>query len=569
MKKAKAIDAPTTSVTITYDLFDLPTAQHKAGLAGLLLQIESMRARNIPQSQIPEVVESSATQAVIRFTEQSTQGIFDDVYDAEIVEVAVKSKWQGEDPKREEEAEETDPETNKVKRSKRFIYDVVQPCGHFLKGQFPDRDGLWLKLWRNMLWDIPRSKPTTRGPFKSRSERKPCSEGAPAWKDLLAFEKARHKNEFRTDEVSSALLLGAQAVNAEGVPFVGRVEQTLLLHFWTLTVLVYVPQQITNDGDGEFCGYVIAIPEVANLEDFCEDYTRLLKELPTDAQGYRPAAAVIDIPAQSALEFLEYLFRLTQQATNSTRLKYSVSSVEFLHLVKAGNNVKSMSSGRVVTQPRLLEKYRSIAKPGNQKYRNSIFRAGLLKSLLNGDEWYESLDDVLMERPWPFFIRGEKSPRKLPWFSADAASRFQLSNSEFQGEVKVHAMTDSNSTSAPASQTPLDLLVYRLITRYVHRKTEQKSNMKWSDFSKTKTEKGDDKTEVPKEYREAREKIASDTFLAMRSRRKEDFIDYFTSSICSVGQFLREDEFHIVAEALLRSPDEVKTIAMLALSANS
>ena len=30
-------------VTITYDLFDLPTAQHKAGLAGPSLQIESMR----------------------------------------------------------------------------------------------------------------------------------------------------------------------------------------------------------------------------------------------------------------------------------------------------------------------------------------------------------------------------------------------------------------------------------------------------------------------------------------------------------------------------------------------
>ena len=34
-------------VTITYDLFDLPTAQHKAGLAGLLLQIESMQSRKL------------------------------------------------------------------------------------------------------------------------------------------------------------------------------------------------------------------------------------------------------------------------------------------------------------------------------------------------------------------------------------------------------------------------------------------------------------------------------------------------------------------------------------------
>src|SRR3954454_21331835 len=32
-----------TAVTMKYDLFDLPTAQHKAGLAGLLLQILHMK----------------------------------------------------------------------------------------------------------------------------------------------------------------------------------------------------------------------------------------------------------------------------------------------------------------------------------------------------------------------------------------------------------------------------------------------------------------------------------------------------------------------------------------------
>jgi hypothetical protein len=34
-------------VTLHYHLSDLPTAQHKAGLAGLLLLIESMRQRGL------------------------------------------------------------------------------------------------------------------------------------------------------------------------------------------------------------------------------------------------------------------------------------------------------------------------------------------------------------------------------------------------------------------------------------------------------------------------------------------------------------------------------------------
>ncbi len=560
------------SVTVTYDLFDLPTAQHKAGLAGLLLQIEnmteSMTSRNMTVDQIPNVIEVSATTATIRFTQESIQGLFDDLYAAEIVEASVKTKWAGATLKREEEIEETDPETKKTKRSKRFVYDVVEPTGHFLKHNLPGEEKLWLKLWRNMVWEIPRSKPTTRLPFQCRSEQKPCSEGPPAWKDLMAYDKCRKTNSFRTDAISSALLLGAQAANAEAVPFEGRVEQTLLLHFWPLTVLIYVPQQIDNDGEQKFVGYSLAIPEVANLEEFCDDYPRLLKELSTEKQGYRPAASVIDIPAQSALEFLSHLGGLARHAAGRGRLRHSVNSIEFLHLVKAGNNVKSMASGQIAPNPTLLDKYRAIASPSERKYRNPLFRAALLQSLLDDVDWYVSMSDMLCQRPWQFFLRGDKTPRSMPWFSTDAANRFQLSQTEFEGTVKVHAMTQD--TSKPeAKPTPLDLLVHRLISNFVNRKTEEKSHLKWSDFQKTKNEKGDERMDIPKDYRDAREKIVSGIFLGMRSRREQDFVDFFTANICSVGQFLREEDFHIVAQALLNDPDTVKTLAMLSLSANS
>jgi CRISPR-associated protein Cmx8 len=557
------------SVTITYDLSDLPTAQHKAGLAGLLLQIESMKSRQLPPEQIPEVIDYSATQATIRFTESSNQGLFDDLYDAEIVEVATKSKWAGTTPKREEQIEETDPQTQKVKRSKRFIYDVVQPVGHFLKQHLSDADGLWLKLWRNMVWDIPRSKPTTRGPYNSRSERLPCTEGPSTWKQLLAYDKCRKNNSFRTDEVSSALLLGAQAVNAESVPFQGRVEQTLLLHFWSLVVLINVPQQIDNDGERNFLGYSLSIPEVSDLEQFCEDYPRLLNELPKGAHGYRPAGAVIDIPAEAALQFLDNLARITQQVASKTRLRHSINSVEFLHLVKAGNNVKVMASGRIAADPGLLEKYRAIASPGQHKYRNPLFRAALLRSLLDDAAWYDSMSEMLVERPWPLFIKSEKTPRSMPWFSADAENRFKLSQNEYQGDVKVHAMTQNTTDSIVTAIAPLDILIYRLVSKFVHRKTEGKSDLNWANFKKTKDESGEERTEVPQAYRDAREKVVADAFLSMRSRREQDFVDYFTASICSVGQFLREDEYHVVAQALLRNPDQVKTLTMLALSANS
>ena len=48
MSKAKTKAPPITEVVVEYDLFDLPTAQHKAGLAGLLLQLRSMADRDLP-----------------------------------------------------------------------------------------------------------------------------------------------------------------------------------------------------------------------------------------------------------------------------------------------------------------------------------------------------------------------------------------------------------------------------------------------------------------------------------------------------------------------------------------
>ena len=65
-------DAP-GELLLEYHLHDLPTAQHKAGLAGLLLMSESMKRRKIPD--IPEALNVTATGATIRFTAASLQAL--------------------------------------------------------------------------------------------------------------------------------------------------------------------------------------------------------------------------------------------------------------------------------------------------------------------------------------------------------------------------------------------------------------------------------------------------------------------------------------------------------------
>lgn len=578
-------------VEISFDLFDLPTAQHKAGLAGLVLQIQSMNSRRLSSCSIPVIVgEIGTTKVTFRFTENSLQGLMDDIYDSRIVKVEEKNKRQGKPPAEEKFVDEMNLETGETKKAKRFVYEDVHPCGHFLEQYLPDGDGLWLKLWRDMLWNIPRSQPTTRSSYNIRAESRPCSEGAVVWKDLVAYEASRQKGTFKLNSLSGALLLGAQDVNAESVPFVGRVEQTLLLHFWPLTVLIFVPQVIDNDGGSKFAGYSLAIPEVSDIKNFCQDYPSILDRLPRGSHGYRPLGAVIDLPEQSALEFLQHLSELAEfqvQQGKSRKIAASVSSIEYRHLVRLGNNVKSQSAGRIAPSRDLMTRYFDIMRRG--AFRNPLFRAGLLRSLLDSvrepTPWYASFGELFQLRPWPLFVCCSQTPRNLPWFSNDAAAQFDSIANDFKGSLEAfHSqyqpsqenrhMTDDTITPTEGKPRPqLETLIYGLVRNYVNRKTEAKSGMAWETIMKRpkmKDEKtGRERVDIPKEYSDVREKIVSAVFLAMRSRREKDFVDYFTATICSVGQYLPSDDFPTVAQALIQEPDTVKTITLLALSANS
>ena len=104
--------------------------------------------------------------------------------------------------------------------------------------------------------------------------------------------------------LSSALFLGAQAIGPERLNFKGRIEHNLLLHFWPLVVLPSVPWAINREGKSEEAGYVISIPEVSDLARFCDKWPEALAKLSTEIRGFRPAQAVIDLPAKGRLNSL-------------------------------------------------------------------------------------------------------------------------------------------------------------------------------------------------------------------------------------------------------------------------
>ena len=261
---------------------------------------------------VPVIEEITATAAKIRFTPDSMQGVFDELYEAKLVEVVVATKWPGETKPKPGEffVQKKDPKTGEMKQATGFAYDVVQPQAPCLKRHLEGQGDAWLELWRQMLWAIPRggNNVRSRAPFIDRANHRPCGDGATAWTEVVEFQDRRAKSQFMTRPISGALMLGAQAINAEGVPFSGRVDHNLLLHFWQLVVLTFVPQVVNKkDAKVERVGYVLAIPDVADLVEFRHAFPAILQGLEAKDPKHTPDGARLDLPDQACLEVLRRL----------------------------------------------------------------------------------------------------------------------------------------------------------------------------------------------------------------------------------------------------------------------
>jgi CRISPR-associated protein Cmx8 len=548
-----------TTLTLEYDLHALPTAQHKAGLAGLLLMIESMRLRKM--SPLP-VVTYDASKATVSLTMENLQSVFDDLYDASWIEVTSKSKWKNKSPKREVTSETENPD-GKPTKAKSYVYDQYVPKGEFLKSLLPVDGDLWLKLWRDMLWETLRGRPTTRRVYEERADNRPSSEGRATWAALIRSAQRRTDGKTLTDGIASSLFIGAQNSNAEGVPFQGTVEDNLLLNFWHIASLTFVPRlirknQMTRVYQAEETGYVLAVPEPANLRDFVADALHLIRSLDTERSGFRPRSSSISVPEESGLE---YIYRLAGSRLGQKEISYSLAGVEIYHLEKRGNNIVTLANVRLSADEQVLIGYAGI----RSNCRNPLFRGQRIKNLLSQTPWYTGMDTVFHQYSSEFFTSDQgKTPRTIPFFGYDVARTVN----SIENNLRILDSTKGgNPMSAEVHDDRLASCVYQMTREYVNRRTEEKSGAKYDDFKKNKDSRG--RVVYPQQYREAREKVCSDAFLAMRSRRESDFVEYFTGTICSVAQYLPEQDYLIVSQSLITQSDTVKTLAMLALSASS
>jgi CRISPR-associated protein Cmx8 len=553
---AKKTKAPAVeTLEIDYQLAELPSSQHRAGLARLVLMVKWLERQGTNKG-ICELKRLDELGATLRINELGLEALFTETYAAFIEEQARPQPFKNKKkeivpPLREEVRQETDSKSGKTKEKTVYIYPVVIPKGAFLVDLDPSADGnkgVWVKLWRDMIWSIFRGVPATRKPFEDRAEGVCPDDAAKTWNDLA---QPLH---YSVD-LSSTYSIGAQANNAENVPFKDRARFQFLLHFWPFAAQTYVPALINNEGGRDFVGYALAIPDVANLEWFCEELPKALKHnRGVELSGYRPRDCVVDLAVEGALDILSLLRARIAVNEGERATSDLVLGVDVIHVEKQGNNIRLLGTSRLDPRASMIDEYARL----RHSLWDPLFRKQRVLNLINERTWYTGFDAVLSRLPYEQSI-GNKNFRRdaRESFKNEVETMHEETHRQMTAPEELADAEQMDSGSSP--DLTFEELIYRLVGTYISRKLKNKYQLEWLSVKSDPKKQG--------EYEVSKGKIARDAFLSVRSRTGADFAEYFASTLCSVPQHMGEKQFETLALALHNETDKVRTLTMLALSA--
>ncbi|NJL03044.1 MAG: type I-MYXAN CRISPR-associated protein Cmx8 [Spirulinaceae cyanobacterium SM2_1_0] len=534
----------TEQLELHYELAELPSAQHRAGLAGLALLVDYLRdepwfeeRQDRDGAEIELEVEDYA--ATLRCNLEGLVALFDLTYAAQ-----PDRRSRVQKPKKFENTEEvevTDKKGN-TKTITRYVYWTEIPKGAFLPELDPSHEngsGVWIKLWREMLWQIVRGVPATRKPYQNRVAPRDrsyetirfSSDTEKIWQELTKPDKPVNQ--------SGNYYLGAMAKTAENVPTRDRARYQFILHFWPFVTQVYCPAVLDKDGKREFRGYALAVPDVANLFEFCDLFRSVLQDRAVESYDYRPREAVIDLPEEGGLDVLRLLRDRVQRESGDLQWHEYLLGVELIHAEKVGNSgVKLRSTGYVEPINSQVDRYSQI----REDYWCPWFRKQRLINLLSSNN--PSI------KPWSGFdallSRIPRAWLQDPYFSHDARTLFQK---------EINMTTQSTSQTSKKIRSYAEI-IYQVCQAYVLSKLDSKYDLRWKKCA------GNPKLES--DFNTKKAKIANEAFLAVRARtEKQAFIDYFVSTLYP---HIRQSEFAEFATDLFDKTDEIRALTLLGLS---
>lgn len=578
VKKRKSKEAKTLPVSILsldYNLAELPTSQHRAGLAGLVLMVQWMKDQKKIEGicQLTRLDDHGAT---LQMDECGLRSLYAQTFDyiegeQESEKIRKRTKSKEDIPPKETNYKEVTDKKGEKKTIPVYIYPTYRPKGALLVSYDSTADnagkGIWVDLWRDFVWYVIRKKDPSKEIYRNKSTAE--REARKVWKEFVS-EMTSAKS--KPPGLSGTDLIGARAHNAEQVEFKDKAKQKLLLNFWSYAAQVYVPMttmidKTTKQPRGEEVGYAVAIPEVARLETFCRILPRVLHvNRGKERRGYRqrPQDSLIDVPAEGALDFflkLSEQVNLSEGARTTSRM---VSAIDVIHVDPSGNDVSITGATRIEPESFSPDDYERVRR----NLWNREFRRQRVLNILDGHKkWYEGFDKLLSRLPFKLGFDGQH-------FAHDARESFESEVRDLKNKKTDDANDnpfsdqDTNAegveTNTPQSKEPksVEALVYQTVGRYLDRRLRAKRKSPYSDVKAGTADKD--------EYSKERRALAVNAFYSVKSRTEADFIEYFANTLCSVSQNpISETDYVTLAKALHYETEDVRTLTMIALSAQS
>jgi len=629
-KKTDAKQEEISEIELSYILSELPSSQHKAGLAGLYLVIEWLKDQEINTGLFDRTAISESGLNV-KLTKQDVRDLFNEIYKPIKVEIISKNEpakgieyktfekidisnfyyYEIESrsikkdkitkepikPLNELLKEERDLKTGKTKTVKYYIYEEELKEKKESDGE--EIEPLREEQREGKITSFVYEKEYPLGSFLSDADKSQEGAWIKLWREMhwllkgdrqrLGYANRSNKKIYnddadkiwdkliskkQNDDLSKVVFLGAQDMNAEMINFTEVAKTKFLLHFSLFVAQPYALWIEKKEKKDKYKidehGFTVAFPDILLFRSFIEVYKQEIKNRRENIRPYpikRPDQAVIYLLKIAGLQFLKNLHDILKNKIG-TNFTDIVYGIDLFHYDYEWKNGKTQKN-----RPSKFKGYSRIQP--DIILEDEIMR---LRQHFNNYFFQKQIIENVLSKKEPLSDFYELFRKySYEYFFKYGNGNFKTDAIKYFNEEKIKGanMTEIIIKEEKISKT-IEMLVYQIIQTYVFSKLDGKYGIIWDKEKKTLWSKRRNAPANEDDYKD-KNKIAKEAFLAIRGRKdKADFITYFTSTICSVSQRLGEDGYLNLVQSLYEEKpgielgwEKIRALSMLALSANS
>ena len=568
-------------VTLKYVLSQLPSSQHRAGLAGLVLMIrwsqKQLEFKNLANAKL-KVTDLDADTVTVQFNLAGFTALMKAHFSAAFEERERSKKRANSKQKyRTIKRQVCNPNTGKTKETIFYIYTDIVPQGDLVRSFEPislrdspsqsevglaepiDSNNLvWTKLWQEVTWAVLRPRHNQRLPFTAMVNGEIPSEIEKIWQCLSDCPDAKVK-------LSSTYMLGAQAKNNEGMPFSDVAKHRLLLNFWSYVARIYLPLKINAKGEPKLYGYAIAIPDVRHLAAFCEHFPSILRKRDTREQWGKPRSAIVRNLEETGLDSLGSIHTYLSQLKAKLNIEELLFGIDVFHIFRPQD--KPQSKPQILSIQRYLPYRNAIVEFTQLKDRlySPLFRQQYWQNLICARPRIEGFYNILRDFPAAETLKNN-------WFCRDFRTVFSPRNYPMELEEidnttsKDTIELDRNSQPPETKEISLESLLLRLLQTYARHQLERRFKLKWDENWKKQNKEELKQNKAYQNYKEKRKQIIVDLHHDFRRpRQAHEFLAYFAAKFTDVYQYITTEEYLLLAQHIQTQPEQIRILCLLAL----